>query len=146
MPSIINQVRTDKTFIEKLEAKLNEYLFNELYEKERVKNDSVYGLIYGSITDIESTSKIDFDKSKETVEDLIWYIEVTLYFDETVGYTNSDGAYETELTTDIYRICANVIFPTNTLALESLEDIIEKLEIETTDYDIEDDTTSEEEK
>lgn len=146
MPSIINQVRTDKSFIEKLESKLNEYIFNELYEKERVKNDCDYGLIYGSVTNIESTSEIDFDNSKETVEDLIWYIEVRLYFDESVGYTNSDGAYETELTTDIYRICANVIFPTNTIALESIEDIIEKLEIEITDYDIEDDTTTEEEE
>jgi len=131
MASILTQVCQDKTFIERLQKAIIDDLMNQ----DANIWDYQHGQIQGNVTayDIISIiSEISFDNDKlnHNIEDLIWSIELEFEGEATIGYTNLDGEDDEKTLTGLGSTSATITFPSNTLALENIQDIICNIEFE----------------
>lgn len=142
MTSIINRIRDDENFIEKLKESVNDYF----YGKQEVVEVYMEPHTEGSITNTEITSEITFKKEEESFDDLTWKIEIEFNIELSVGCVKSEGDYCTETLTGLCKTDAWVEFPSNTLAIDDIQDIISDIKIEITDCDFERDKKKEEEE
>src|ERR687886_1921438 len=126
MASILTQILQDETFIEKLQ----EAIIDDLISKDATVWDYQHGQIQGNVTAYNIVSEISFDKSKHNIENLIWSIALEFAGEATIGYTNSDGEYDEKPLTGLCKSNATLTFPSNTLALENIKDIISNIEFE----------------
>lgn len=126
MASILTQILQDETFIEKLQ----EAIIDDLISKDATVWDYLHGQIQGNVTAYDIISEISFDNLNHNIEDLVWSIKLEFTGEATIGYTNSDGEDDEKTITGLCRSNATITFPSNTLALENIKDIISNIEFE----------------
>lgn len=142
MTAIINQIRDNENFIEKIKESVNDYYYGESQVVELYTEPPTEG----SITSTEITSKINFKKEQETFEDLSWYIELEFDIELSVECLTSEGKSCTEPLTGLCKTDARVELPSNILTIDDIQDIISAIEIEIITCDFERDKTKEEEE
>jgi hypothetical protein len=142
MTSIINQTRDTENFIEKIDVAVYDYFHGQTEDVQPYSEPPTEG----NVTHTQITSKITFKKDGETFDDFIWEIEIEFNIELVVAYINLEGCSLSVTIPGFCKADARVNFPSNTFAIDDIQEIISNIEVEITDCYFERDKTKEEEE